>query len=85
VGQNQDGRLEVLVQVYGLGAWPYLSVYHTWQTAPNGNWGGWDALGRSEACAAPAVARNPDGRLDVFAQHMWIGLAHRLASLDGSW
>jgi hypothetical protein len=72
VGQNQDGRLEVFAQIAGLDSTFY--VYHLAQSAPgNWNWSYWDTLGFSEARAAPAVGRNQDGRMDVFAQNLWFG------------
>jgi hypothetical protein len=59
-----------------------------WQTAPNAGWGGWDSLGSPPGvhAAQPRVARNADGRLEVFARgtdnalwHLW------QTSANGSW
>lgn len=70
VESNQDGRLEVVG--VGIGG----AVWHTWQTSPNNGWAAWssmrgnlpphirfaDTLG-----SRPAIIRNFDGRLEVFA------------------
>ncbi len=71
IGQNQDGRLEIFAQVRGLGSWPYLSIYQIFQWLP-GTWflSNWNALGSSDAQAAPSVGWNQDGRLEVFAQSL---------------
>ncbi len=39
VGQNTDGRLEVFATA------PDGSIWHNWQTGPNGVWSGWSSLG----------------------------------------
>ena len=69
---NADGRLEV----FGVNAQGH--IWHTWQTAPNNGWvGSWAELytdndSPHDRCG---VARNADGRLEVFginAQgHIW--------------
>jgi hypothetical protein len=73
VGPNLDGRLEVFAAATD------GSLWHLWQQAANGGWGGWDALGSPAGLtpAEPAVGRNQDGRLEVFAVvqdalwHIW--------------
>jgi hypothetical protein len=91
VGQDANGRLQVFV--YGADNGIYYIVQHGQTNA----WGGWQSLGMSKAPAfypgpAPdsipvdaAVARNPDGRLDLFV----IGMdaeVHRLTqAVDGGW
>jgi hypothetical protein len=60
VGQNADGRLEVFA--FGVSQ---VGVWHIWQTAPSGPWGGWAKLGGGSGCCL-AVTRNADGRLEAF-------------------
>jgi hypothetical protein len=64
VARNADGRLEVAV-VGGDGA-----VWHRWQTAPNNDWSSrWESFGELDdqrAIAWLVLARNADGRLEVF-------------------
>ena len=68
---NADGRLEV----FGVNAQGH--IWHTWQTAPNGNWiGSWAELyTNNDSLAMLDVARNADGRLEVFGVngqgHIW--------------
>jgi GH25 family lysozyme M1 (1,4-beta-N-acetylmuramidase) len=56
---NRDGRLEIFARA------PDDAVWHDWQTAANGNWGGWSKLGGTTR-SSPVVAANADGRLEVF-------------------
>ena len=42
-------------------------LYHIYQTAPNGGWNGWDALG-GDPDSVVAVGTNADGRLEIFAE-----------------
>jgi hypothetical protein len=60
VGQNADGRLELLVNGIDNNVW------HKWQFLPGGGWLGWENLGDGRANGRPTVARNLDGRLEVF-------------------
>ncbi|WP_251072240.1 peptidase M23 [Streptomyces sp. ISL-43] len=68
-GRSADGRLEA----FAAGA---DGVYHSWQTAVNGDWSQWRFEGGPRN-AQLAVAPNADGRLEVFAlsgstfDHMW--------------
>ncbi|WP_372411022.1 hypothetical protein [Streptomyces luteireticuli] len=68
-GRSADGRLEA----FAAGA---DGVYHSWQTAVNGDWSPW-RLERGPRNAQLAVASNADGRLELFAlsdstlDHMW--------------
>jgi hypothetical protein len=59
---NQDGRLEAFAISSG------NQLYHKWQTSAGSNtWSAWHSLGgviRSDS--EVAVARNSDGRLEVF-------------------
>jgi hypothetical protein len=44
-------------------------IWHTFQTKPNNDWrppGAWDSLEGVVALTPPIVARNADGRLEVF-------------------
>src|SRR5215210_7196619 len=70
-GQNRDGRLEVF------GTASDDSVWHIWQTSPNGGWGLWESL-QEGALRNLAVGQNQDGRLEVFGTasddsvwHIW--------------
>jgi hypothetical protein len=67
VGRNADGRLEVVAD--GPGAHG-PELFHVWQTAPNNGWSSIDSLGAppGEFLDSPAVARNADGRLELFAE-----------------
>src|SRR5216683_2118342 len=65
VGINGDSRLEVFVATGG-------AVWHLWQTAPNGPWApstSWTSRGQPPGISLtlPAVERNADGRLELFA------------------
>jgi hypothetical protein len=63
LARNKDGRLE-LFTVGGDGM-----VWHRWQRAPGGSWAAWSSLGTPGGQHAPgvaAVARNKDGRLELF-------------------
>jgi len=42
-------------------------VWHIWQTAPNNGWSGWATMG-GVITSDPAIGRNQDGRLEVFAR-----------------
>lgn len=63
--QNQDGRLDVFV------IFEDRTLRHIWQSSPGGNWNkDWNSpqnnLG-GNLIGPPAVGRNQDGRLEVFA------------------
>ena len=72
VRKNDDGRLEVFVMIetvdepFGTNA--TATLWHIWQTAPNGTWSNWASLGRptTGSLSAPSVRKNKDGRLEVF-------------------
>ncbi|MGE3271534.1 MAG: hypothetical protein AB7P40_22480, partial [Chloroflexota bacterium] len=68
VARNADGRLEVFALSGPLNADP-SSISHIFQTAPNNGWSGWMTLGvvGAQPMTAPVVARNQDGRLEVFS------------------
>ncbi|MEU8842060.1 peptidoglycan DD-metalloendopeptidase family protein [Streptomyces roseus] len=57
--RSADGRLEV----FAAGA---DGVHHAWQTAVNGGWSPWEALG-GPGNAELALAPNADGRLELLA------------------
>jgi hypothetical protein len=70
VANNKDGRLEVFARSSDSGH----HIVHNWQTAPNSGWAAvtfWSDLGitdsYSKSIGDPAVGRNGDGRLEVFA------------------
>jgi hypothetical protein len=63
VGQNQDGRLEVFAIGANFGLW------HIWQTQPNNGWSRWESMGKpikSGRFETPIIAKNKDGRLELF-------------------
>jgi hypothetical protein len=59
---NADGRLE-LVARNGYGV-----LIHIWQVCPGCGWSSWSSLGIAGGGQA-AVARNGDGRLEIFVLH----------------
>jgi hypothetical protein len=66
LAQNRDGRLELFRLAGG-------AVWHAWQTTPGEDWTGWHPLGRPDDAVtlqdgAPVVARNEDGRLELFVR-----------------
>lgn len=66
VGRNADGRLEAFARV---GLMSTGTIWHIWQTAPNGGWSGWDDLGGPPGGVGAhllAVGQNADGRLEIF-------------------
>jgi hypothetical protein len=77
VGQNADGRLEM----FGNGSW-LGRLQHQWQTWPNLSWSSWNTSSDRDLggvhTSTPVVARNADGRMEVFARgtdykvyHLW--------------
>jgi hypothetical protein len=81
VATNQDGRLEVFAQHWGLaqhsefGEVPVDHFWHVWQIAPGNGWSGWRDAGRppqrpgGETSGHPSIheiSRNPEGRLEMF-------------------
>ncbi|MFV8752375.1 S8 family serine peptidase [Nannocystaceae bacterium ST9] len=59
VASAADGRMELFVRGDDNRIW------HVYQTAPNGDWSGWDNMG-GNATSDPAVGINDNGRLEVF-------------------
>jgi hypothetical protein len=81
LAKNHDGRLElVTLQSSEAGYDPY-TVLHRWQETPGGEWTDWHSLGEPPGGTGgygPAVARNSDGRLELFTRgddlavwHIW--------------
>ncbi len=75
VDENADGRLEVFTIADG-------ALWHIWQTTAGGNWyNTWFSSGKPSGMdlqPSPALVRNADGRLEVFAAgtdgalwHIW--------------
>ena len=72
VATNEDGRLELFARDFD------GNIVHAWQSG--GGWSGWSSMrggldGSDQFIGAPAVGRNQDGRLEVFAtlQHVpWV-------------
>jgi hypothetical protein len=62
VASNSDGRLELFIQADD------GSVWHRWQTVPNGGWSDWSSLEAPAPSSPgePIVTRNIDGRLELF-------------------
>ncbi|MEJ7599763.1 MAG: hypothetical protein WKG01_17785 [Kofleriaceae bacterium] len=72
VGANQDGRLEVFAR-----ATEGNGVFHLWQQYPNGTWNDFQPLQAAHAISGGlSVARNADGRLEVFGRGFDAGLYH---------
>jgi hypothetical protein len=75
VQKNADGRLEVFLMIdeadEPFGTNQFATIWHIWQTAPNGPWSSWASLGSPTQGnrSAPSVRKNQDGRLEAF----WIG------------
>jgi hypothetical protein len=66
LAQNQDGRLELFRLDHG-------ALWHAWQTVPGDDWTGWHPLGSPSDTVSleegsPVVARNEDGRLELFVR-----------------
>lgn len=73
VTRNTDGRLEAFLLADD------QSIWHIWQTAPNGGWSGWSSLGRPAnwiANGAPFIGNNSDGRIEVFTTGEDGGIYH---------
>ena len=70
---NTDGRPEVFAI-----AWDN-SVWHIWQTSPGGGWSQWESFGGW--ADQLAVARNRDGRLELFVRGSDGAMQHLLTDL----
>jgi hypothetical protein len=94
IAQNADGRLEVFM----VGSDQRL--HHRWQTSRNSTTGiwdwyrQWDPFGKQQwpLSSNPAVARNADGRLEVFMvgsdgqfYHTWQTSPNNSSQWSGSW
>jgi hypothetical protein len=92
VGQNADGRLEVFMRGTDGG------LHHKWQLSPGGvwpdTWSNWNSLDQPSVplpvsrglIGKPAVARNADGRLEVFVRASDSMLWHKYQlSPGGAW
>jgi len=90
VATNHDGRLEEFAMASDLevpATAPERELWHCWQTAANNGWAGWNSLQHPPGAhfdpGSPALARNRDGRLAVFAiagDQVW----HRSQDRPGS-
>jgi hypothetical protein len=69
---NEDGRLEAFHLFDD-------RVRHAWQVRPNDVWTGWSPLSNSPRLDELAVARNADGRLEVF------GIGKGVSQLYHAW
>jgi hypothetical protein len=83
VERNGDGRLEVFILDRGNAVW------HAWQRR-EGGWSDWESLGRpggpeTGAEYRPAVARNHDGRLELFTVARVGTVWHRWQGAEGGW
>lgn len=74
VAKNHAGRLEAFAMASDVevsATAPERELWHCWQTAANNGWAGWNSLqhppGTHFDPGSPALARNRDGRLAVFA------------------
>lgn len=59
------------------------AIWHVRQAVPNGGWGAWQSLGGS--LDGPAVGRNLDGSLEVFAVGTNSVLYHDTQQANGTW
>ena len=81
VARNSDGRLEVFV------VGTNNALYHKWQTAAgsSSSWSAYQWLaGGIKSNTSPAVARNSDGRLEVFVVGTNNALYHKWQTAAGS-
>ena len=81
VGVLSDGRLEVFT--YRVDSTPG-SLWHIWQETPTSGWSSWQSLG-SGLTRGPVVARNADGRLEVFAIGSFGEVVHAWQLKEGGW
>jgi hypothetical protein len=92
VARNADGRLEVAAIGNDLAVW------HAWQREPGRDWSRWHSLerpGGEEVISrpegarppgpTPALARNADGLLEVFAVRNDFTVWHRKQRPQGGW
>jgi hypothetical protein len=79
VARNPDGRLEVVAaDVNG-------TLWHMWQSSPNGGWTSWFSLGGSGALA-PCTAVNYDGRLQAATVNADGTITqYWMTSVNGAW
>ncbi len=69
VGNNADGRIALFTVANNAGGY---DIYHAWQNTVNDetSWSAWTGFGRPSSSVDlddPVLARNQDGRLDVFS------------------
>jgi hypothetical protein len=68
LGANADGRLELVAPAAFAGG--DQEIWHRWQSTPGGGWSGWSSLGTAGGgellTSVPVLARNADGRLELF-------------------
>jgi hypothetical protein len=92
VAQNHDGRLELFAMADN-GVFP--TVWHIWQSAPraDASWSSWQELktprelsgGPGQGLGSkPAVARNQDGRLELFMRGSDLNVWHCWQSAAGA-
>ena len=79
---NKDGRLELFTLDRNSN-----TVWHRWQQTPGGDWSAWSSLDAPDGDPiiedGLEVARNGDGRLEVFASAG--GVWHRWQRTSGGW
>lgn len=79
VGQSKTGQLEVFTS----DGWDF-SIANIYQTAPNNGWSDWESLAKPNGVSGlylPAVGREQDGRLELFA----MGSDHQLWHIVQAW
>jgi hypothetical protein len=79
VGANADGRLEVMATLLDS-----TDLWHRSQTAPDDGWSDWSSLGSvaTGRIAAPTLAADADGRLELFLQMPETGGLYQLTQTE---
>lgn len=79
--RNADGRLELIATDQG------GNIYHIWQIAPNGDFGGWASLKNAGWWGLLVTGTNADGRLEFFSFDTLVGLTWHIAQTtpNGNW
>ncbi len=80
VVRNAQSELEVFIR-----SSVDNTLYHAWQSSPGGGFTPWYKLGSNNVSSNSAVARNKDGRMEVFYRGSDLALWHLWENSDGTW